>query len=420
MSDLHSQLRAETAGSHKRLESLPFYSALQAGQLSRQSLITFVRCLAIIHAVLEHEFLTTTNATIRGFWDPKFKKLSFLMQDLKEISCEDLPDIVPATQAALQLADRIILDQSSSPLALIGYLYVLEGSQNGGRHLKVAFAKVLDLDPKQLTYFGHYGDRTAEVWLTFTQRLNALALTAPEEKAVAAGASVAFEMFEKILGGVYPFSPEQLRFQVTAVNPEAGQHAIPQNPVEIGIALRSGIKAWNKYPYLDMRYSERGVRFTGSDSCWLATLYRYNFESMRKNISWLRKILATRGIPTIILESHLTELYAEFLSCLPERANEFQKYEEMIRELQTERFRLLPPEALRDLESEFVPRFNNCPGPKLSSASTLIVSARLDEQSGIAGARDAVMQWVYMPGRFSDEWIAVSKQLEAQMDVRIL
>jgi hypothetical protein len=52
------------------------------------------------------------------------------------------------------------------------------------------------------------------------------------------------------------------KYHIAAINFEAGDHAMPQNPIEIGLALRAAKVAWEKYPYLEHRYGERGRRFT--------------------------------------------------------------------------------------------------------------------------------------------------------------
>ena len=64
------------------------------------------------------------------------------------------------------------------------------------------------------------------------------------------------------------------KYHIAAINFEAGDHAMPQNPLEIDLALRAAKVAWERYPYLEHRYGERGRRFTDSDSCWLVTLTR--------------------------------------------------------------------------------------------------------------------------------------------------
>ncbi len=72
---------------------------------------------------------------------------------------------------------------------------------------------------------------------------------------------------------------------IAEINVEAGNHAMPQDLREIELALRAGKVAWDKYPYLEHRYGERGRRFTDSDSCWLVTLARAPKETVVTEVS---------------------------------------------------------------------------------------------------------------------------------------
>jgi len=107
---------------------------------------------------------------------------------------------------------------------------------------------------------------------------------------------------------------------------------MPQNPLEIDLALRAAKVAWEKYPYLEYRYGERGRRFTDSDSCWLVTLTRAPRQvAVTKALEWLRTVLASRGIPTVILEFHLDAIlrrsawnFLNSATCKPSSIHSYQ------------------------------------------------------------------------------------------------
>jgi hypothetical protein len=90
---------------------------------------------------------------------------------------------------------------------------------------------------------------------------------------------------------------------------ESGYHALPDNPLEIEAALSAGRHSWKAYPYYDIRYSDRGERFTRSDSGYLVTLTQADLEIVEEQVNWLANILANRGMPTWLLEQHLRVLY---------------------------------------------------------------------------------------------------------------
>ena len=50
---LPERLKQRTVVLHDRMDSLDFFLSLRAGTLPRNSIVSFLRCLSIVHAVLE-------------------------------------------------------------------------------------------------------------------------------------------------------------------------------------------------------------------------------------------------------------------------------------------------------------------------------------------------------------------------------
>jgi len=403
MTYLRSILKARTAAAHSRLETLPFFQSLQAGSLPIVPIVNFMRCMAIVHAVVEREFSQATIPQFVRLGAHTTPKAPLLAADLDTLRAASVPSIADAVHAALDCAAEI-LSNARSPLSLVGVLYVLEGSQNGGLVLKQAYARCLNLHEEQLTYFGCYGDDTANHWQLFEYLLNSLELDEEGITLVADSAVGCFDWIEKICTALYPYSEQCLEVQVTAVNFEAGDHAMPQNPAEIALALRAGKSAWEQYPYLDQRYGERGKRFTNSDSCWLVALTRMPAESATEDLKWLRTVLAVRGIPTVILERHL-RLINEALAIEFRDQPEMQtRFEQFLSGLEAERQPIWG--SIAHLVEQFDLRFRVCAGLKVPSAAELIASAWIDECSGIDGALASVRDWFADSERFSEEWVA--------------
>src|SRR5262249_3488508 len=155
-------------------------------------------------------------------------------------------------------------------------------------------------------------------WDAFLGTLGTLVPDAGQQERIAASAARCFECVGEICAALYPYAPDALKHHVTAINFEAGDHAMPQRPAEIGLGVRAGNDAWRMFPYLEQRYGERGRRFTNSDSCWLVTLTRApRPEAVSKALDWLRTVLSTRGIPTLILEAHLRAIKEAIAEDLP-------------------------------------------------------------------------------------------------------
>lgn len=207
------------------------------------------------------------------------------------------------------------------------------------------------------------------------------------------------------------------KYQVAAINFEAGHHAMPQNPREIDLALRAAKVAWEKYSYLEHRYGERGRRFTDSDSCWMFTLARAPREIVvTRALEWLRTVLASRGIPTVILEFHLMAILLAIDSEFPEQPIKKTQFDRFLADRKAERRGLFGAESQSHLVDAFDQRFRACTGFKVELAAELITSAWVDEHSGISGSLSALCNWFTDVERFSTDWIANVHELLAELD----
>jgi heme oxygenase len=398
------------------MEGLPFFGALHANILPKLAIVSFLRSLSIIHAVLEKGLSQISSHQIVELYKLTSPKVPLLVADLEMLDAASLPSVAPAISGALDYADEILAGVGD-PLSLVGALYVLEGSQNGGITLKHEYARCLNIPDKELSYVGCYGSATVVHWEAFLERLNSLSVEGDQATRVAVSAIRCFENVGKICTALYPHSGKDLRHQVAAINFEAGDHAMPQNPLEIDLALRAGRVAWERYPYLELRYGSRGRRFTNSDSCWLVTLIRApGQEAVTKALEWLRTVLATRGIPTAILEAHLQAILQTFVMEFPEQIKMPTQFDRFLSNLKAERRALFGASGRSHLIDVFDQRFRACAGFAVESAAELIVSAWVDERSGISGSLSALLSWFTDVGRFSSDWIANVNELLAKLD----
>lgn len=418
MADLHELLKTETAGLHDRLEQLPYFQALQAGQLCKPAIVSFMRSLAIIHAVLERELSQVADSELTGLGKLASPKVKLLLADLETIDADSVPSVTAAIRVALDYGAAMLTD-ADAPWSLAGVLYVLEGSQQGGLVLQHSYLRCLQTGHGKLSYFGCYGRRTAAHWAGFGAALDGLTLNNEQVSQVVASAIRCFQQLEKICTALYPHTSSDLKHHVTAINFEAGDHAMPQDPCEIALALRAARTAWQLYPYLEHRFAGRGQRFTNSDGCWLVALARLPVEAATRNLEWLRGVLASRGIPTVILEAHLHAILQALTSEFADQREMQERYQRFLAKLEAEREALDGGAArLAKLVAAFDRRFRGCVGFRVASAAQLIASAWIDEQSGIAGALAAVVDWFTDGQRFSQDWIADVRLLVADLNTK--
>ena len=197
------------------------------------------------------------------------------------------------------------------------------------------------------------------------------------------------------------------------LNPDAGSHPVPDDPREFEAALRAAEEAWNRFPYLALRYGERGRRFTDSDGAWLATLAESSAERVTQQTGWLASVLAARGLPTLILSTKLAILARELTAAVPDQSAGFARLAAAGQQMDAVRDATLPPEARKGIEADFEAHaaglLELCPG-----AGELITCAAADEAIGYPNALSSLLAWLANPEAFPPAWVhAVQCAVEA-------
>ena len=190
------------------------------------------------------------------------------------------------------------------------------------------------------------------------------------------------------------------------LNAEAGTHPVPADPREWDAALRAGDLCWHRFPYLAERYGERGYRFTRSDSAWLATLTRLDPPTVTGQVRWLRDVLATRGIPSIVLQTHLDILYQELAVAVPADQAAHDKLRQAAEDLRETMRAHVSDAQLAALSQAFDQATDACWRSRLPHTPLLLVSAVADEIEGSRGAVANLSGWLTDRQRFPADWVA--------------
>jgi hypothetical protein len=201
-----------------------------------------------------------------------------------------------------------------------------------------------------------------------------------------------------------------------ALNPEAGDHPVTADPVELAAAEEAGRRTLARYSYFTRRYGERGTRFTRSDSAWLAQLAGDEQERVTAQVLWLGRVLASRGIPRLLLEHHLLELAAALTQALPGRAAVYLRLWRAADRLATERAAHLDDAALEDLRAGFDDAVGAEWAGRHPRTGELLGAAVADARAGIPQALPALTSWLRDPERFPAEWIAAVDQTLARAE----
>jgi heme oxygenase len=414
---LSEQLRASTRAAHDRLEQLPFAASLADGSLPVESYVGYLRAMAIVHAVIEHELPVENDPRIDAVWNDEMRRLPPLQLDLAHFAGQGIGDIRPAQQAAEAIANRLLRRSVEAPLTMLGYLYVLEGSILGASVLGPQAERAFGLDRSHgCAYLGHDARVSARRWQGFRQRLDALDLNADDSAGVESAVLEAYAGIEAVLRALCPFDRDALVLTATSLNAEAGAHPIPQDPRELEAVREAGERTLQDFPYFIWRYGERGRRFTHSDGGWLVTLVKYPQGRIDRQVAWLGQVLATRGMPRILLQRHLERLYEALRSRMPEPQADYDRLLTAADKLAEARRDAISDDDVDRLAAEFDRAIGTDWLSRLPGSGLILISAVADEDAGLRGALESTSAWFTDTERFPPSFVSAVQRLlkEAQ------
>lgn len=188
---LLAQLRAGTREAHDRIEAIPGLGILLAPELSAGAYVAALKALYAVQAGM-HRRLPPLLRDVAGLNWPEHDVLQALACDLTWFGVT-LPRAVAGP--------RMISDSCSA----LGALYLLEGSQLGGRIIGKAVAKSLSVSPGRGGSFfcGRTADNARNRWQAFCAVLarEGERLDEAGRARVVAGAQASFAYLEARLGG---------------------------------------------------------------------------------------------------------------------------------------------------------------------------------------------------------------------------
>jgi heme oxygenase len=413
-----ARLKEETREYHIKLESLPYFEALIDHKLHLESYVNQLQALAVIHGVLENEIGISEDKRVISIWNDGLKKLPLLQEDLKFFEPRVESNNTSSIEAALAMTKKIRLRRIENPITLLGYLYVFEGSTLGNRMHLPDISKTFHLDEMNgCHYYSGYRDEVSTQWSQFSDKMNEVLDNPTLHDPIIEAAHEAFGGLEELYKALYPLDKAEKSFHVARINPEAGNHPIPDDEREIQAALKASTRSWTDFPYYEHRYGERGKRFSDSDTCWLVTLTRFDQKSMQRQIEWIGRLLATRGMPLIMLEQTLKYLHEELTLAIPDNTETYEKLLTSAEILRKARTQLISEKEFESLSNEFDQFAGADLAKKYKNTGRLMVASVVDEKNGIKGAVSALQEWVTDEARFPNKWISgvndiISKTME--------
>lgn len=194
------RLKVETRPAHDRIESVPFSMMMQEGRLPQARFAAQLACWLTVHGTLEAAVRESDDEACRDVWVESMARTQHLRHDLCCHGAMDLPD--EAAASTIKTVAWLSELSSSDPRALLGCLYVLEGSKLGGTILRKCLDDAYGCGPEALSYYWASGTSPMPDFRAFKERMEAALATDDDRDRVVAAASGMFEHLTDVLAGL--------------------------------------------------------------------------------------------------------------------------------------------------------------------------------------------------------------------------
>ena len=190
-----SRLKAATDDLHRRAESRPLQRLLVKGTLPQTLYVAYLSHLYLVHRALEDRLRRARDlhpAFAAVVIEHHFRE-GHLRTDLDffEVTVSQVTGL-SSTRALVEAIDDVA---DTQPVALLGMLYVLEGSTNGSTFIARAAGRAYGLRDAGRRYLDPHGELQRSRWLAFKRDLDAVALPERQATAIIDAANVMFEGF---------------------------------------------------------------------------------------------------------------------------------------------------------------------------------------------------------------------------------
>ncbi len=192
-------LRESTAEHHRRAEQHPFQQQMVRGTLPRALYVRWLGQMLQLHAALEAHLdrLVARHPQFTSVFNDERRKVSALRADLAFFGAAVDQAPLPAARAFLHEMDRLAAQQ---PLALLGVLYVLEGSTNGSKYIarRVRPAYELPATGEGSAYLDPYGDLQPVRWQEWKAAMDAFGLPVSDVQPLTLAAQQTFDAVRQL------------------------------------------------------------------------------------------------------------------------------------------------------------------------------------------------------------------------------
>lgn len=194
-----------------------------------------------------------------------------------------------------------------------------------------------------------------------------------------------------------------------AINPFAGVHPVTASAAELEAVRQATDASLREAPYYLERYGERGRLFGGSDGAWLVTVCRGDADFVERQVLWLGRVLAARGMPRWLLQRYLETLHDELIYRMPGHGGRYRALLDACSLLRDQQRLHLAETDARALAAAFDAQADPAWVARLPNMGRILACAVADEAAKIPNAVASVEPWATDPARFPERWIAAAR-----------
>jgi heme oxygenase len=192
-------LRQATQAQHQAVEALPFSHALLAQRLPLSAYQAQLAAYYPLWRTLERA-CATLPPPLDAVWSHNMCRSAYLEADLRFFKHWPPPQLSQAHAFITQLH----YFQAHKPAALLGCVYVFEGSMLGSQLLLPLIQQSYHLQDDGCRYYASWMNYSPHHWKQFKQRLDDCAHTGADIDAIVDGASSTFIAIQQILNALLP------------------------------------------------------------------------------------------------------------------------------------------------------------------------------------------------------------------------
>jgi len=196
---ISARLRTSTQQLHTTAEQHPLQQAMIRGSLSKAQYTAFLGQMLFVHECLEKALRAAAQQceSLGHVVHEHAYQAPRLRDDLQFFGVD--PAALSPTQATQTLCQQIKDKSASAPAALLGFFYVLEGSNNGSKFIAKAIRPAFGLTGEQgVSFLNPYGDRQSELWSQFKVEIDAEEFTPEQQQGMIDAACAMFEAISAI------------------------------------------------------------------------------------------------------------------------------------------------------------------------------------------------------------------------------